>query len=173
MIKVIVTGAESTGKSTLASSLARHYKAPLVEEYARTYLSHLHRPYDYGDLLTIAKGQLKAEHKASIQQPPLLICDTSLLVIKIWSEYKYGTLDDWIDQQFSKQVCDLYILPHYDIPYEADPLRENPLSRHILYQIYLDTLKYHDLPHMIVTGSPSARVQQAQAKIDSLTITKT
>ena len=39
-IKVVLFGPESTGKTTLAKKLARHYNSVWVREYAREYLQH-------------------------------------------------------------------------------------------------------------------------------------
>jgi nicotinamide riboside kinase len=53
--KIVVVGPESTGKSSLCEQLAMKYQTPWVPEYARDYLMKLGRPYDYNDLLIIAK----------------------------------------------------------------------------------------------------------------------
>ena len=37
MIRVVLTGSESTGKSTMAEELARHYDVPLVPEFVRGF----------------------------------------------------------------------------------------------------------------------------------------
>ncbi|MFK8006949.1 MAG: AAA family ATPase [Saprospiraceae bacterium] len=59
--KIILTGPESTGKSTLARQLAQVYNTVWVPEFARTYLEGLNRPYRGDDLLKIAKGQRDLE----------------------------------------------------------------------------------------------------------------
>ena len=61
MLKIIVTGPESSGKTTLTKKLSKHFKTPYVEEYSRLYLSHLGRNYTKKDVLTIAKEHLKNE----------------------------------------------------------------------------------------------------------------
>ena len=64
IIKVVVIGPESTGKSTLCEKLATHYNTIWVEEYAREFLLKNGNAYTQEDLLTIAKGQIENEEKA-------------------------------------------------------------------------------------------------------------
>src|SRR5690606_31123528 len=87
MKKVVILGPESTGKSTLSQQLATHYHTEWVPEYARQYLEELGRPYEQHDLLTIAAGQLGLEDEMAQKAQGLLICDTDLYVIKVWSEH--------------------------------------------------------------------------------------
>ena len=63
--KIVFTGPECSGKTTLSNAIAKKLNAPLVKEYAREYLNNLNREYSYPDLLKIAKGQLKLEKNLS------------------------------------------------------------------------------------------------------------
>ncbi len=159
--KIIVTGAESTGKTTLAQELSRAVGYGYLAEYSRSYLSALDRPYVYEDLLRIAQGQLRSEVEAMHQTRIGLICDTSLIVMKVWSLYKYGEVDPWIVESIERQDWTAFILPHWDIPYEEDPLRENPDERHLLYELYLAELEEMAVPYQVVTGSVGERLTQA------------
>ena len=168
MIKVCIQGPESTGKTFLANALAEKYKAPCVPEYARQYLGNLDRPYVQCDLLEIAKGQLILEADKSKRSPKLLILDTDLHVIKVWSEYKYGNCDPWILQQLELQHSDIYLLTFYDIPYEEDPLRENPNERPELFDIYEKLLKDRGLHYRVIQGTREKRLNTATKYINSL-----
>ena len=55
MLKIIVTGPESSGKTTLCKALSTHFEIPFTEEYARKYLDELGRDYKQDDLLEIGK----------------------------------------------------------------------------------------------------------------------
>ena len=131
MHKIIVTGPESSGKTTLCKALSKHFNLPFSKEFAREYLYMLNRDYNQKDLLKIAKGQLKSEQNTQL-------LDTDLITIKIWSKYKYGSCDKWILEQIEKQKSKnrFYLLCKPDIPWEADPLRENPNDREELFEIY-------------------------------------
>src|SRR3954462_7887624 len=99
MKKIVVIGPESTGKTTLTSQLAEHYKSVWVPEYAREYLLKHGTDYSFEDLLTIAKGQVALEEQylanagtgsSTITGPPsplsssLLFLDTDMYVMKVW-----------------------------------------------------------------------------------------
>ncbi len=154
---ICVTGPESTGKTTLVQDLAESYNTNFLPEYAREYLTCLGRPYVEDDLLAIAHGQYAAQKKSITEHPPLVIWDTDLLVINIWSKIKYGRVDPWIRHQMRRQYVDLYILTHYDIPYEEDPLRENPEDREKLFAVYRDYLEKHRLPYFVAQGTKEER----------------
>jgi len=169
MITVAIVGPESTGKTTLARSLASHYDTEWVPEYAREYLNGLQRPYTQADLNEIAKGQLQAEKKARPKtNNELLILDTDLQVIKIWSEFKYGDCDPWILQQLNMNQPSIYILTYFDIPYEKDPLRETPEKRPELFDLYEKALKESDSPYLVVRGNQSQRLEQSIKAISAI-----
>ena len=50
MLKIIITGPESSGKTALCKALSKHFKIPYTEEYAREYLNNLGREYKKEDL---------------------------------------------------------------------------------------------------------------------------
>ena len=166
MIKIVVTGPESSGKTTLATALASHYQAPWVPEYARTYLDQLNRPYQEEDLLLIAQGQMRQEEEAARRCPPLLICDTSLVVIKVWSDYRYGRCHPWIEEQLNQRSVDSYLLCRPDLPWEPDPQRENPRTRDVLFTLYQKALS--SSAHVTIEGESSQRLKLATHLIDGL-----
>ena len=91
MNKVIITGPECSGKTTLSEGLSLHYNSLFNNEYARDYIKSLNRSYIIEDLLKIAQKQWENEHNNLKQK--FLICDTDLITIKIWSEYKFKRCD--------------------------------------------------------------------------------
>src|SRR5690606_11190275 len=88
--KVVVIGPECTGKSELSAFLADTFHTRWVAEYAREYIDELERPYVASDLVEIARGQIEREDQQAKMASRVLICDTDLYVIKIWSMFKYG-----------------------------------------------------------------------------------
>ena len=153
MKKIVITGPESSGKTTIARRLAIGFKVPLVLEYARTYIDQLNRPYEQADLWEIAQGQLLAEKKGAESHPNYLICDTDLWTLVIWSEEKYGTVDPRILQAISQQKTDLYLLLQPTLPWVFDPQRENPSDRDRLFQIYRDKLEKNQQPFLEIDPS--------------------
>lgn len=166
--KIVITGPESTGKSTLTRMLAAHYKTDWVKEYARDYLNNLNRDYKEADLLEIARGQIADEdEKSASVTRPFLFCDTDLYVIKVWSEHKYNRCPAWILQQIARRPYDLYLLTCIDTPWEADPQREypDPDMRAYFFRVYKDIVIHSGIPWACVSGSPEQRLQLAQQAI--------
>jgi len=163
---IVITGPESSGKTTLTKALSKVLNTVYTEEYAREYLNN-NSSYRQDDLLHIAQGQLQKE-KAN--NNPIAIHDTDLITIKIWSEYKYNQCNPWIIEQIEQQKSDnrLYLVCKPDIPWEADPLRENPSNRSELFEVYLSEIQNTKHPHFIIEGEE--RLEQALSKIQSFTI---
>ena len=161
MHKIIVTGPESSGKTTLCKALSKHFNLPFSKEYAREYLYTLNRDYNQEDLLKIAKGQLKSEQNTQL-------LDTDLITIKMWSEYKYGSCDKWILSQIKKQKSEnrFYLLCKPDIPWESDPLRENPNDREELFEIYKKEIASLGHDYFVVEGEN--RIENCISKISPL-----
>ena len=161
VIKVAVIGPECTGKSELSEFLADHFKTDWVPEYARGYVNNLVRPYEQHDLLAIAHGQMRVEDEWARDAKNLLICDTNLYVIKIWSEFKFGNCDEEILEQIKSRKYDLYLLTYIDIPWQEDPLREHPDKREQLYDIYLNEMKNQPVPFIEIKGEREFRRKTA------------
>ncbi len=158
-LKIAIVGPESSGKSTLASQLAKRFNAPLVPEFARPYLEKTGGTYVEKDLKDIADGQIQLENEALRLNSEMIICDTNLLVIKIWGLYKYNRCDEQILDQMEKRSYDLQLLLRPDLPWEADVLRENPHDRDRLFAMYYDDLVTAGKPFEVIGGKD--RLNQA------------
>ncbi len=177
MMKVVITGPESSGKTTLAEALAVHYRTSLVPEAARGYLeTRAARTgttrYAEEDLLHIARLQTRtedarAEHVARAGGH-LLFCDTDLITIRIWGDEKFGRSDPWIRQQTASRPYGLWLLCAPDMPWMPDPLRENPHDRDRLFNVYERTLRELAKPYAIMRGPLHQRLASAIADIDRL-----
>ena len=153
MLKIIVTGPESSGKTTLCKALSEHYNLPFTKEFAREYLTDLGKNYLQEDLLEIAKGQLENEQLINNNQQ-ISLHDTDLITLKIWSVYKYGNCNNWILEQIEKQKVEnrFYILCKPDLKWDYDPLRENPTNRNELLEIYKQELENLGHKFLIIKG---------------------
>lgn len=161
MIKISITGPESTGKSWLSRTLAQVFDTIWVPEFARTYLTHINRPYTLDDVIFIAQQQRLAENIAACQQPELLFCDTDIIVCKIWCEVKYGFCPYEIQRLRQEDDYDIYLLTYIDLPWTYDPLREHPHFRHQLFELYLNELQQSGHPYEIVSGIHGQRLKNA------------
>ena len=156
MKRFAVTGPESSGKTTLAIALAEQYAGIFIPEFARTYLEQKNGLYSKEELDVIAEKQLALWEEVSAEK--ILFCDTEMLVLKIWSEFKYGTCSTFILEAFRHQQFEHYFLCRPDIDWEEDPLRENPEDREELFERYLSELKKQQIPFTIVEGSLENRM---------------
>ncbi len=163
--KVVIVGPECTGKSELSAYLAQQFNTLWVEEYARAYIETLGRPYREDDLLAIARGQLASEDALIDRANRVLICDTDLYVIKIWSLFKYGHCDPWILDTIATRPYDLYLLTDIDIPWIADPQREHPDQRDTLFKLYLREMKQQSVPFVHIHGP---RAQRQKLAVDAV-----
>ena len=171
---LVVTGAESSGKTTLATQLCKTLEVPLVTETARQYLSQKISAnnafkYQQHDLLEIAHQQHHQEETLLSSNPKLLVCDTDLLVIMIWSEIKYGNCDAWIRNTFEEVITNgkprHYLLCDWNIPWQADVLRENAHNRQFLFEKYINKIEQYQLPYSLLKGSPKERLQHVLSLI--------
>ena len=158
--KIVLTGPESSGKTTMARSLAEHFDTVWAPEFAREYLSELGRPYREEDLLHIAQGQLALEDSYAKKAREVLFCDTSLIVLKVWSEFKYGRCHPFILEALEERTYDLFLLCQPDIPWAFDPQRENPGDRDVLLDIYRTELQSNGQKFIEVSGKGDARLFQ-------------
>lgn len=173
IVKVVLFGPESTGKTTMSEQLARYYDTVWVPEYAREYLQHKwnneRKTCEPKDLLPIAEGQMRLENDLTKKATEILICDTDLLETKVYSEaYYLGHCDPILEKYALANQYDLYFLTYIDIPWELDELRDKPLERERMFQYFKDTLEKYSRNFVILKGSKKTRLATAVAHIDKL-----
>jgi NadR type nicotinamide-nucleotide adenylyltransferase len=170
MKRIVITGAESTGKTTLACTLAAHFKAPLSAEFVRSYVDEIKRPLEANDLKLIAKGQVSLEDADfDTAQNGFIFHDTNLLSTLIYSEHYYGGDLDWLAEKFAKRHYHHYLLCMPDIPWVADPgQRESPAARDCLHSKILARLEALNLPYTCIQGTKEERLQTAVNCLETL-----
>ena len=143
---LVITGPESSGKTTLANRLSQQFGVALVTEFAREYLEINGADYNYDDLIMIGKCQNIQEKDGHIRFP-FVICDTDIITIDIWSEEIFGKSIQLPNNFKDKKH---YLLCKPDILWEPDPLRENPVDRSRLFELYEEYLMTHDLSYEVL-----------------------
>lgn len=172
ILKIVLFGPESTGKSTLAQQLAQHYDTVFVPEYSRVYAEMLllsGTSLTKEHVLEIAEGQLKLETELISKANKIIICDTDLLETKVYSEMYYdGYCPAQLEDFAQQKTADLYLLTLVDFPWVADNIRDKPQGREQQFYIFEEALiKYHK-PYEIIKGSEMERLQTAIKYVDSL-----
>ncbi len=177
VVKVVLFGPESTGKTTLSQQLARHYHTVWTPEFAREYLQNKWNNYrktcENSDLIPIAIGQMKLENELAKKADKVLICDTDLLETKVYSqEYYGGFVDTYLDKAAKENEYDLYLLTYIDTPWEADDLRDRPEQRQEMFDAFEKALKGHKKNYILLKGSKETRLKKAITAIDKILSSK-
>lgn len=166
VLKIAVVGPESTGKSTMSAYLAEHYHTVWVPEFARDYCEKLTGPCTWRDEINMFYGQLALEEEYLPKASRLLICDTTFITVKIWSDYTFGRTPQEVLDELPKHPYDLYLLLDIDLPWQEDPLRDFPHLREHFMEVWHKELKALDADYVVISGSAQERYDEAVKAID-------
>ena len=173
LVKIVLFGPESTGKTTLAIQLAKHYSTVWVQEYARPYLQKVwnqeRRTCELKDILPIAFGQMALENRLAKRADKVLICDTDLLETKVYSqEYYSGYVDPLLEKGSRDSNYDLYFLTYIDTPWVADDLRDRPEQREEMFLAFKKALQDNNKSYILLKGDKENRFRLAIEAIDKI-----
>ncbi len=164
--KIAIVGPESTGKSTLSHQLARYYNTVWVPEYAREYCEKLSQPCTWDDEINMFKGQLELENSLIQKANKLLICDTTFITVKVWSDYMFGKSPQEVLDEIPRHPYNLYLLMDIDLPWQEDPLRDFPHMREYFMEVWHNELKALRATYKVISGTDVVRFQNAIHVID-------
>ncbi|MDO9152589.1 MAG: ATP-binding protein [Paludibacter sp.] len=163
MFKIAILGPESTGKTELAKSLAAYYKSDWVAEYAREYVEKLTEHYTFNDVCNIAHRQivLEKEYENHNFSSDFVFFDTDLIITKVWFEYCYHEVPEYVTNRLKEGFFDLYLLCEPDLPWEPDSVREHGADRQFFFDWYKKEIEQTGKPYVIVNGFDKQRVENA------------
>ena len=173
MIKVVLTGSESTGKTELARALATHFAVPLSEEFVRGYAAARGGKLTFADHGPIAHGQMASENDAIARATDLVILDTDLVSTVVYCEHYFGSCPAWIFEMACSRAGDLYLLTQPDIPWVADGVRDRGSleARAEMHSLFAEKLRSLSLPFLEIGGSRENRfrvgVEAIQSRVGS------
>jgi NadR type nicotinamide-nucleotide adenylyltransferase len=172
LVRVTVTGSESTGKTTLAEDLAGHFGAVWVPEYSRIYADEktaaTGAPLDASDVEPIARGQIAMEDRGLDAAPGLLMLDTDLVSTTIYARHYYGSCPAWIDDAARARRADLYLLCDIDVPWIGDTVRDRPDVREHMHSLFVDALDSLGARSVTIRGTWEERLQLAIDAVSAL-----
>jgi NadR type nicotinamide-nucleotide adenylyltransferase len=167
--RVVLTGSESTGKTTLAARLAERYGAPWTPEAARVYVKSVGgAALGYEDVERIARVHIAAADEAERRARGLLILDTDLVSTLVYSRHYYGRCPAWVEREARARLADLYLLHHPDVPWLPDAARDRPCSREQVHEEFRQALDAFGAKRVDVRGGFAEREARAVAALDAL-----
>jgi NadR type nicotinamide-nucleotide adenylyltransferase len=167
VIKVVLTGSESTGKTELAHALASHFVAPVAEEFVRAYAVARGGTLNFADHGAIARGQMAHEDAAVSQAKDLVILDTDLVSTVVYCEHYFGRCPQWIEDEARARAADLYLLTRPDIPWVADGVRDRGDRRDEMHALFRAKLSALGARVVEIGGAREERLRMAIQAIDS------
>jgi nicotinamide riboside kinase len=168
--RIAILGAESTGKSTLAATLARRHGTLWVPEYLREFVDTLKRvPYE-SDQVGIARTQRAREdaHARELAGRPgartLLFCDTAPLMTAVYSRVYWGRVPDALLALEAAHDYALTLVAAPDLPWTPDGLqRDSEAARTRVHATLLEVLAARGIAWTLVEGDLPQRVRQVEA----------
>ena len=165
---VVITGGESTGKSSLAAALHAKVSSRIVPEYARDYLEAHGAAYEASDVETMCQGQIQSRDQALQHGDELVLSDTDALNFCIWTAAKYQRVPESVARAWDQSTAHLHLLCAPDIAWEEDGLRENPDAREALHAQFEHGLLAKKMPYVLIEGQGESRVAVAEKAIAQL-----
>lgn len=177
-LRIVLIGAESTGKTTLCQQLAAHYDTVWVPEYGREHWEqkiagqHLTAgeipSWTEDEFIHIAEEQQRRENEAAAQASRLLICDTNAFATGTWFERYAGHRHHLVDAIGARDTADLYLIPSPDVPFVQDGVRDGEQIRDWMHARFLELVQATCTPYIVLSGTWDQRFSQATFAVDLL-----
>jgi HTH-type transcriptional repressor of NAD biosynthesis genes len=165
--KVVILGAESTGKTVLANQLAAHFQASLVAEAGRDLIASS-ESFSLADLHAVAHEHARRIQQAQIGPSPLLIIDTDVHITLSYAQLMFGQELLVLPEVYALNRADLYLYLSPDVPFVQDGTRLSAADRLQLDTSHRATLRRYNVPVVEISGNWAARLQQATQLVEAL-----
>lgn len=168
MIRIVITGSECTGKTSLARALAEHFKVPWLPEVVRDFVAEINRPLMADDVDLIARRFVEMSRALECTGAPMVIHDTDLTSTWIYAHHYYGQCPKWIDHAIATRPGDLYLLAGLDVPWVPDAgQRDRGHMREAMQALFRHELQRRSLEYVEIQGSIRERLAQAIPILES------
>jgi HTH-type transcriptional regulator, transcriptional repressor of NAD biosynthesis genes len=166
--RVLLTGAESTGTTSMATALADRFATTLVPEYGREYSVPKDRraePWSAVEFLDIGLTHQAREDAAACEANRLLFCDTDALATAVWHERYLGCFGSTVAAASWSDRYDLVLLTDADFPWTDDGTRNSAEVRRRMQDRLIAELTGRGRPFLMLSGSPAERMVIAERVI--------
>ena len=170
--RIVVTGGECTGKTTLARDLAARWETAWAAEAAREVALGRRVALGPEDVPVIARTHLhladEAARAAEDAGRPLVVFDQDLVSTVVYARHYYGGCPSWIARLAIARLGDLYLLCHPDLPWAADGVRDRPEARGEIHALFAEALARAGARVAQVKGAGAERTNRAVEAVEDL-----
>jgi len=164
IIKVVFLGAMSTGKSTIAETLANRYNTTFVSEYGRDYWNEhqVDRRLSLEAFNEIAAGHIEREEAAFLAADRFCFIDTNAITTYMFALDYHGTAPEFLTRIALESASryDLFFLCEDDIPYDNTWDRSGDQKRHVFHKQIIADLEARRIPFISLNGDPETRMKR-------------
>ncbi|WP_426449470.1 AAA family ATPase [Paenibacillus sp. S-38] len=169
--RVVLLGAPSTGKTTLASALAEAHGTAWMPEYGREYWAahQQDRRLTPEQLVELAEGHVEREEKLAGEADGVLFTDTNAVTTYLFSLDYHGMALPRLEELARKAAAayDLVFLCGDDIPYDDTWDRSGEVHRGKFQKRFTALLKEWRVPYIEVSGTLEERVAAVSAVLQA------
>jgi NadR type nicotinamide-nucleotide adenylyltransferase len=165
--RACLLGAESTGKSTLAETLAREFNTTHVAEFGRELWIERGGRLRFEDYRTIVEAQVAREESA-LRDPRTrryLFCDTSPLTTLFYQLDQFGRADPFVESVAASRNYHQTFLCAADFPLVQDGTRQDEAFRRRQHAWFVSELSRRHAAHQTLTGDSAVRLARAIAHL--------
>ena len=193
-IRIVIVGAESSGKTTLTDSLTAHYRARggvwqqtlWVPEYGREYTELLlaqqgviendpeaavhSAEWTPEDFANIAVEQQRLEDEAAATGSPVLFCDTDAFATRLWERRYLGDSSTAaFDAVPELPPRGLYLISDIaGVQFEQDGIRDGEDYREAMQRWLEEELTVREQPWALVGGDAEQRLETSIRLVDEV-----
>ena len=166
--RVVVTGSECTGKTTLSAELAALFATSWSKEYVREYQDAKGSPVLLEDVEAVGAGQIAAEEAAVRAADSLVFHDTDVLSTVVYSLHYNGSCPRWVEEAARERRPDLYLLLRPDLPWVGDGVRDRPDRREEIHALFARALLETGVRVVEIEGQGAERGVRAERAVRAL-----
>jgi len=170
LLTICLVGAESTGKTTLAQALAKHFGTVWVPEYGRMYAEGkvflpTYSEWETHEFTDIAEGQIRLTRQLRPRANRYLFQDTDALATSVWHRRYMRSPSLEVEKLAATSMADLYLVSSPDVPFVQDGTRDGEHMREWMHKEFIDVLTQVGASFFVISGPYSGRMKQAVVHI--------